>query len=387
MTTIDEDLPPIQRLTRDLANASVTLSATEARFLTDAYYQMQDNRIRSAGQIRSMTETNEPHLVLSWLEDQATMLENQIKRALEKYVDNHPVGVWMKSIYGIGPVISAGMLAHIDIKKAPTVGNIWRFAGLDPTVQWRSSEYMRGFIKASREKVNGDNWAALVHICLENNKRPLSVLKAAEMIDVIPEPEQIRTYLRQRDVDRVLKAEYHADNMLKEALGDEALPAAYKELCGDVKFDWKKITRTMTRRPWNADLKVLCWKAGQSFMKFHKKEECFYGHLYIEKKQQILAQNEQGHFADRSKEILAAMRYGTDTEAYKSYIAGRLPPAHVDASARRYAVKIFLAHLHEQMHRRILGKEPPLPYVIAHMGHAHYIAPPEPEEGEGNESL
>lgn len=44
------------------------------------------------------------------------------------------------SITGIGPVIAAGLLAHIDIEKAPTVGHIWRFAGLDPTVTWGRGE-------------------------------------------------------------------------------------------------------------------------------------------------------------------------------------------------------------------------------------------------------
>ena len=63
-------------------------------------------------------------------------MEGQIKRALEKYVDNHPVGSWLTSIHGIGPVIAAGLLAHIDIARAPTVGHIWRFAGLDPTTKW-----------------------------------------------------------------------------------------------------------------------------------------------------------------------------------------------------------------------------------------------------------
>ena len=47
------DMTPIQRLTRDLANASRTMSDAEARFLVDAYYQMQDARIRSDGQIQA----------------------------------------------------------------------------------------------------------------------------------------------------------------------------------------------------------------------------------------------------------------------------------------------------------------------------------------------
>lgn len=53
-------LDPIKKLTKDIKQASITLSKDEARFLVDSYYQMQDNRIRSSGQIRSMDKTGEP---------------------------------------------------------------------------------------------------------------------------------------------------------------------------------------------------------------------------------------------------------------------------------------------------------------------------------------
>jgi hypothetical protein len=65
------------------------------------------------------------------------------------------------------------------------------------------------------------------------------------------------------------------------------------------------------------------------------------------------------------------------TDAYKAYSAGRYPPAHIDAMARRYAVKLFLAHMHGEMCRRMLGHEPPLPYPIAHGDHVHVIADPQ----------
>ena len=280
-------LAPVQRLTKDLAVAARTISDAEARFLVDAYYSMQDARIRSEGQIRSIVknpvETGdldpatgdpvravEPHDVLKWLSEQNSTLEAQVKRALEKYVDSHIVGSWLMSIYGIGPVISAGLLAHIDIHKAPTVGHIWRFAGLDPSVKWEKK----------------------------------------------------------------------------------------------------------TKRPWNAQLKVLTWKAGESFVMFHGNERCFYGQVWRKQKDVYIARNEAGQYAERAKQVLAAKRFGTDTDAHAHYSAGRLPPAHIHAMARRYAVKLFLSHLHAEMHRRVLGSEPPFPYPIDHMGHAHIIAAP-----------
>jgi hypothetical protein len=168
----DFTLEPIHKLTRDLRQAAATLTETEARYLVDSYYQMQRDRIRAAHQARTLNESAEPHLLVGWLAKNAFVLERNIKSALAAYSKAHPVGRWAESIVGIGPVISAGLLAHITLQpwrcmnpKGPktrktddgkvdfcregspctaactrtrttTVGKIWRFAGLDPTVKW-----------------------------------------------------------------------------------------------------------------------------------------------------------------------------------------------------------------------------------------------------------
>jgi hypothetical protein len=165
-------LTPIQKLTKDLREASRTLGPAEARFLVDAYYKIQEDRIRSAHQVRTLSQATddkapEPHDTIAWLFTQEQTLENQIKAALDVYGAGQPAGVWMRSVVGIGPVITAGFLAHIymgdwcavchghnpaehdrrsedkepghpwnPIISCPTVGQIWRFCGLDPTVKW-----------------------------------------------------------------------------------------------------------------------------------------------------------------------------------------------------------------------------------------------------------
>lgn len=133
-----EFLQSVERLTRDLRNAAVTLSDREARFLVDAYYQMQRDRIRAGHQERTLAENAEPHDIVEWLGNQRSTLEKQIARALDAYSDSLLLGRWARSIMGIGPIIAAGLVSNIDIARAPTVGHIWRFAGLDPTVQWKS---------------------------------------------------------------------------------------------------------------------------------------------------------------------------------------------------------------------------------------------------------
>jgi hypothetical protein len=135
---------------------------------------------------------------------------------------------------------------------------------------------------------------------------------------------------------------------------------------------WEK----KTKRPWNAQLKVICWKAGESFVKFHNDEQCFYGHIYKKQKNIYQQRNEAGQYAERAKQILLDKKFRKDTETYAAYSVGRFPKAHIHAMARRYAVKLFLSHLHAEMHRRILGSEPPLPYPIEILGHAHMIRSP-----------
>ncbi len=262
-------LDPVMKLTKDMKNASITLSQDEARFLVDAYYTMQKNRTRSDNQVRALNETAEPHTVLQWLADQSRILENNIKRALDAYSKANPLGEWCHSVKGIGPVIAAGLLAHIDLEIATTAGHIWRFAGLDPTVTWE-----------------------------------------------------------------------------------------------------KKM-----KRPWNASLKRLCWIIGECFVKTSGYEDGYYGHVWAERKALEIKRNEAGEFAEQA--AVKVGKVGKSTDAYKSYKEGKLPPAHIHARAKRYAVKLFLAHYHEMGYKLVLGKEPPLPYPIAILNHSHYIKPPQ----------
>lgn len=265
-TTID----PIQRLTKDLKQATATLSEAEARYLVDAYYQMQRDRIRAGNQVRATGEAAEPHAVLLWLAGNTDTLESNIRRALDAYTDSKVVGRWSKSIVGIGPVIAAGLLAHIDITRAATVGKIWRFAGLDPTVTWGKGQ----------------------------------------------------------------------------------------------------------KRPWNADLKRLCWIIGECFTKVSGHKDDVYGKLYIMRKAIEQERNEAGAYADQAVASLAAKKFGADTQARKHYEGGRLPPARIHLRAQRYAVKIFLSHWHQVAFESHFGTPAPKPYVLTHLGHVDEIRVP-----------
>ena len=268
MTLILND--PINPLTRDLRDASSTLTAGQARFMVDLYYQWQEDRKSAHAQIRAASEEPEPHDVVVWLADNTRKVEDNIKNALGVYANSQVAGRWAQSIVGIGPVISAGLLAHIDITKAPTVGHIWSFAGQNPYMKWEKK----------------------------------------------------------------------------------------------------------TKRAFNAKLKVLVWKIGESFVKVSNNDNDVYGHIYKERKELEDERNEAGQFSDQAERILTEKNISKTTDAYKAYSQGKLPPAHIHARAKRYAAKLFLAHYHHVAYEAEYGTPPPKPYVIDHLKHAHYIAPP-----------
>jgi hypothetical protein len=297
-------LHPIKRLNKDIRLAAATLGDAEARHLVDAYYIAQENRKRAGAQERTLEDNEEPASVVEWLYISQKTIEGQIKLTLDAYTEAHMMGSWMRGVYGIGPVISAGLLAHI-------------YMGM---------------------------WCS---ICHGRNEK----------------------HCQQRQDNKKLKIAKHT-YMPEISVPTVGHIYQFAGIAGNKQRKWEK----NTRRPFNAQLKTLCWKTGQSFMKFSNRQECYYGRIYRERKDYENAQNDAMQLTEEAAKGAARVR--KTTEAYQYYITGKLPPGHIDARARRFAVKIFLSHLHAEWFRRQFKKEPPLPFAIAHLGHVHIIPPP-----------
>lgn len=268
METEDFLAPEVaKRLEKDLLVKAGTLDASGARALVDFYYRLQKLRVGMGNQKSSLTADD--NTIIDHFHVQMAVLEESVKPALKRFAEAHTVGRWAMEQYGIGHVISAGLLAHIDISRVETVGQIWRYAGLDPNTKWDKGE----------------------------------------------------------------------------------------------------------KRPWNADLKLLCYKIGDSFMKFHKRDDCFYGKLYAQDKARRLAKNEAGDYADLAKQTLDSKNI-RDKDLRATLERGMLPAGRIELQARRYATKIFLSHWFEVAYFAHNGKLPPKPWVLEHGGHAHYIPIP-----------
>lgn len=318
------DLEAIKKLGNDVRSAARTLSVKEVRFLVDLYYMVQNHRIRSDAQARALRGGGEPNEVFLHFGNVFVGMEKQLVNVLQAYAEGQYIGRWMMNIYGIGPVIAAGFMAHIDITKAPTAGHIWAYAGYDPNREWLGREGAKKVVEeAMQQAEDWDQIAAIV--CKRIGSTP-------------------RNFIAQLEAEGGI----NKANLMKVA----------------------------AKRPWNADLKVLCWKAGQSFVK-QNPQKCQYRRLYTERKVYENMKNLNGEYAEQAARELASKNYTVGTETQKALAAGRLSPAHISARCERYAVKIFLSHLQQVWFEHYHGRPAPAPFPIAHQDHAHMIDPPE----------
>ena len=130
----------LKYLNDDLKNASAKLQHTEARYLVDLYYNIQDFRKATASQWNSGTKGGEPMQLSAAIYTVMKRMEKLIAASLGIYADHQLDGRWMQSLFGTGPVLTAGFLAHIDLTKAPIASSIWRFGGLDPSKKWEKGK-------------------------------------------------------------------------------------------------------------------------------------------------------------------------------------------------------------------------------------------------------
>lgn len=244
-------------------------SAEEVRALFDLYDDCQRMRIRQGNRVAACKRFKKPVEVCSaHYYQQFALLEENAAKNLIGYVKASPRRVvqWALEVDGAGPILVAGLAAHIDITRAPHVSSLWRFAGQDPT----------------------------------------------------------------------------------------------------------EVRKKGQKRQHCAALKRICFLLGKSFVYQKNNPEARYAQLYVERKAQELERNVSGAFAAQAKEVLAAKHFEKKTVARKCYEAGLLPPAHLDARARRYAVKMFLSHWYEIDYEETYGKPPENPWIIGKEGHSHW---------------
>ena len=345
---------PFEKLSKDLREATQKLTRDEARYLVARYYHIQTDRQRLANQTKALDKAEKPHAVILHFQKQALQLEKSILLALDIYSNNSIMGQWARGVIGIGPVIAAGLDAWIKPENCRTAGDIYSLGGVNPTAIWLGR-------KRADELVN--------RLMKENGLKK-------------PTEELVRLAAQEAGIN---------PQRLVMRLGVDVTKKV-------------KVSSALAKRPWNSDLKTLIWKIGESFKNFSGNPKSFYGQVYKERKFYEWQKNVKGDYHEQVLAKLArnmkpddirlpwwtgcytgdyaleAIVNGTDMRELKPNVeAGEgvqmLSPGHITERSKRYAAKLFLCHWHTVAWRRVLGKEPPVPYPEAILNHAHVMGP------------
>lgn len=115
--------------------------------LVSAYELAQRNRIATAAHVRAggarcgsaalaVTAGSAALDAMLELERQA---ERRLCQEMAATVECHPAWPWLEQVRGIGPTLSARLLARLRIERAPTPSSFWSYCGLAtvPAVRYR----------------------------------------------------------------------------------------------------------------------------------------------------------------------------------------------------------------------------------------------------------
>lgn len=391
-----------QKMPKAIREAVISqMSVEEGRTLVDTYYQRQKDRLALENQIRAIVQgydtvlEERPFALTSLKMDLEALkaMELNAKTLLAHYVEKQPVGQWLLSIVGIGPVIAATLIAHIDIRHANNPGQIVRFAGMDPSRKWLStvactkllsdfdweaSETMekRAMIFDRMEEASGFKAVASARLWEKIFSEQIQE-KAGKIAEDFLTREGLDGKIR-KALLKGLEGPALLDPEAREALfstvpgrDPETLESVFQDILEERSRNGftdrkKKFAAKLVMCPWNRTLKQTCYHIGESFVKTKHVEGNVYFDLYAGRLQYETANNEKLLYKDQAEASLNLKTWDKSTDAYKAYIQGKLPASRLIRRAKRWTIKIFVGHLWE-IWRQLEGLPVKEPYAISHL--------------------
>ena len=317
----------------------------QIKTMVKLYYETQNLRIIANGTVNSAKKNgDEEKIVNAFLLDVEDyhIIEKNISNQLEAICKSQEVGRWLLKICGIGPVLAAGLLAYFDVTKTSYASGFISYAGLN-----------------------------------DNNRPWLGKDKSKEILEDL---------MKEHESDEITDEIMYEYSAITQWGYNTFRDSAYNSK----KKTWSKteIIKTASKIPYNKELKSLLWKVGQSFIYQKNRPQSVYGKLLKERLDYEIKNNENGVYADYAAKMLDTYNFGKETEAYKAYAQGKLPPAHINARAIRWVEKILVSHLFEEMYRVEYNAIPPRYYALEHLqGHHDEIQPEIPYTSISNESI
>lgn len=404
-------------------------SKESLKCLVSFYYQYQGQRIANDDRIRKISKgmnkngNEDSMLALKYLADSNREMEKQLKAMLGAYSVTTKVGKWLNDIVGIGPCISAGLLAYFNISEnMRSCQSFYNYAGLnDNNIPWLSKDDVKKVMnkadeiisarveerKAAYETFQNPKWksymkklattnmdqayASLIHGYSEDTIKD-------SIIGIIGDSDTAREFVDAlvRDCEKyqygprtwynTIVYEFNAKEPSPEYMVTIAILTnrTYKNIFngavdrtknGNGRRTYDRLARFLNMPPYLKELKVLCFKIEDSFAKQISRGS-LYGKLYKQRKEYELKKNDNGDYAD----IALRLAERTSKKDLKKFYLEekKLTNKHIDRRARRWACKIFISHLFDAMYIDAYGRTPDLPTVFNSGNHLDFIAPEVP---------
>lgn len=404
-------------------------SKESLKCLVSFYYQYQGQRIANDDRIRKISKgmnkngNEDSMLALKYLADSNREMEKQLKAMLGAYSVTTKVGKWLNDIVGIGPCISAGLLAYFNISEnMRSCQSFYNYAGLnDNNIPWLSKDDVKKVMnkadeiisarveerKAAYETFQNPKWksymkklattnmdqayASLIHGYSEDTIKD-------SIIGIIGDSDTAREFVDAlvRDCEKyqygprtwynTIVYEFNAKEPSPEYMVTIAILTnrTYKNIFngavdrtknGNGRRTYDRLARFLNMPPYLKELKVLCFKIEDSFAKQISRGS-LYGKLYKQRKEYELKKNDNGDYTD----IALRLAERTSKKDLKKFYLEekKLTNKHIDRRARRWACKIFISHLFDAMYIDAYGRTPDLPTVFNSGNHLDFIAPEVP---------
>ena len=335
-------LDGLATISKDVKKSMRFVDKEQLRIIIDTYYQAQASRIALENQLRSVNQGYDEALnetAIYWMVEDARNRENQIKKMITEYANNHPVCQWAMACKGIGPIFAAKLWASIDMDKCKHANQFLNYVGLnDNNIPWLGKEKAEKIVNAAYEecgleKSDPMNDDVIIAISMKTGRKFESILRGYET---------------------------HKEKLKKTKSSDRVILVNY-----------------LAKPPYNLDLKTTCFLIGEAFLKVSNRGSK-YGMLYRERRAWETIRNENGEYKEQADKLLSEKNYAKNTDTYKCLAAGKLSPGHILNRSKRYATKIFLTHFFEACWIYTYGTEPPVIYPIAFQEHVDYITPEVP---------
>ena len=233
------------------------------KIMTRVYYDSIQERIDLDGQLgqtkngkekKNIPERDKYLLgdIIEYRDGRQELAEKMIKD-LSRIISKEPLWTeFLQHVKGVGPTIAAVIISEIDIHKAPTVSNLWSFAGLAPGKDKKTKGNKCPYNQFLRAKLCGVLGSAF----LKAQSQPYSTYYYNEKTRLENSNVIVREHPRRKDFQKGVDPKGR-EVMWKDAYLDHRHKAAIRKMVKmflkDLYVAWRTIEGLPVRKPYEEE--------------------------------------------------------------------------------------------------------------------------------------